>query len=79
MSADSEVIVSTQMGEGHYAFRFMQMNTARKICRGGDALSGMDVLKKVSWVQSTSNAKMNTTNVGETEVTSSGLCPIDQY
>jgi hypothetical protein len=25
----------------------MQINTARKICRGGDALSGIDVLKKV--------------------------------
>ena len=79
MSADSAVIVSTHIGKGHYAFGFIQMNTARKICRGGDALSGIDVLKKVSWVQTTPNAKMNPTNFGETEVTSSGLCPIEQY
>ena len=37
---------------GHYAFGLMQINTARKICRGGDALSGIDVLKKVFWVRS---------------------------
>ena len=36
---------------GHYAFGLMQINTARKICRGGDALSGIDVLKKVFWVR----------------------------
>ena len=51
MSADSEVIVSTQMGKGHYAFGLMQINTARKICRGDVALSGIDVLKKVFWVR----------------------------
>jgi hypothetical protein len=55
------------------------MNTASKICGGGDALSGIDVLKNVSWVQTTPNAKMNTTNFGETEMISSGLCPIEQY
>ena len=37
---------------GHYAFGLMQINTARKICWGGDALSGIDVLKKVFWVRS---------------------------
>ncbi len=65
MSADSEVIVSTQIGKGYYTFGFMQMNTARKICRGGesasDALSGIDVLK-LGWVRTTPNAKMNTTS-----------------
>ncbi len=79
MSADLEVIVSTHIGKGHCAFGFSQMNTARKICGGGDALSGIDVLKKVSWVQTTPNAKMNTTNFGETEMTTSGLRPIEQY
>ena len=80
MSADSKVTVSTQMGEGYYAFGFMQTNTARKICRGGDSdtLSGIDVLKNVSWVQTTPNAKimMNTTNCEKK--TSSDLCPIEQ-
>ncbi len=71
MSADLEVIVSTQMGKGYYASGFMQMNTAREICRGGDALSDIDLLKNISWVQTIPNAKMNTTNCGK--MTSSGL------
>jgi hypothetical protein len=45
----------------------------------GWGASMIDVLKTVSWVQTTPNAKMNTTNFGETEVTSFGLCPIVQY
>ena len=69
MSTDSEVIAFTK---GHYAFGFMQMNTARKICRGGDALSCIDVLKKVLGfeLRTTPNAKMKTTNCGK--MTSSG-------